>query len=157
MHRRTWMDKMKRLKDVIGVTKSEFFISKHIKTIECHYSRLCRYFHLQLERYCTYTQAKVEQLRFLLWFDSNSDCNVWMTLDLLGKWNKFVDFYDALARHINGWHIIIIIILLLFMFSTNETRINQVYRSIWLHAIVNWQSNNRKTHGSVFVGCSGVE
>lgn len=55
----------------------------------------------------------------------------------------------------------ITIILRLFRFNTNEARINQVYRSILLHANKNWQSNNRQhricIYIYIFVGCSGVE
>lgn len=59
---------------------STFFFSFH-----------SRFTSLSVVDFCIAYIFEVEQfdIRLPMWFDSNSDCNVWMTLDLPNKWNKF--------------------------------------------------------------------
>lgn len=92
--------------------------------------------------------TKQTTLILIRWFDSNSDCNVWMTrakskLNANAiKRKKFLKFYDSLTRH----KIVAIkrySICQLVLGATLTARINQVYRSNSLHvrhelALTNW-------------------
>lgn len=74
--------------------------------------------------------------RFLLRFDWNSDCNVWMTLGSQNDWNKFT-FLWCIDTSQNSWHNIPSIVYA--RWSLNQSKLSVGFIA-WEKK--NWLSNN---------------
>lgn len=85
------MDKMERIIATNWQTKAHLFDAHEIKsTVDIFHSQftiVVSSWFLHCIRFQSRTAAF--DIRLPMWFDSNSDCNVWMTLNLPNKWNEF--------------------------------------------------------------------